>query len=85
MQNHFLKSKLLYQILTEPNFHQNNIEILTYRGLISATNSDTVESPPDESNITEGTSDAVALFVIPLGHSLVKFSEGNEHTVMHNI
>lgn len=44
---------------------------MTYRGLISATNSATVESLPAESDIPAGTSDVV-LFVTPLGHSLVK-------------
>lgn len=44
--------------------------MITYRGLISATNSDTVGSLPDESEISEGTFD-VTPFVTPLGHSLV--------------
>lgn len=44
--------------------------MITHRGLISVTNSDTVGSIPDESEISAGTSEVV-LSVTPLGHSLV--------------
>jgi hypothetical protein len=44
---------------------------ITYRGLISATNSDMVESLPGKSENPWGRSDVDALFVTPLGHSLV--------------
>lgn len=52
-----------------------------YRGLISATISDIVESPINGSDNPEGTPDAAALFVTPLGHSLVTSSEGNEQAL----
>lgn len=48
-----------------------NVYRNTYRGLISPTNSDMVESLPMESESPAGMSEAVALFVTPLGHSLV--------------
>jgi hypothetical protein len=46
--------------------------LIAYRGLISATNSDTEESEPVVSKNPAGISEAEALFVTPLGHSLVK-------------
>lgn len=46
--------------------------MITHRGLISVTNSDTVGSLPDESEISTGAFDVVP-FVTPLGHSLVFF------------
>lgn len=58
--------------------------INTYRGLISATNSDTVESQPDESEIPCRTSDVEALFTTPLGHSLVICSHGSKLTERMN-
>lgn len=43
----------------------------TYRGFISATSSATISSPLNESENPWGRSDVAALFVTPLGHSLV--------------
>ena len=48
----------------------NNFPISTYRGLISPTSSDMVESLPDESEIPGGILDVTAPFVTPVGHSL---------------
>jgi hypothetical protein len=51
-----------------------------YRGLISCTNSDMVESLPVESENPAGISEAAAPFVTPLGHSLVIMNQGNKQT-----
>lgn len=47
-----------------------------YRGLISCTNSDMVESLPLDSENSAGMSEADAPFVTPLGHSLVIMNQG---------
>lgn len=44
---------------------------ITYRGFISATSSDMVESLANASDNPWGRSDVAALFVTPLGQSLV--------------
>lgn len=44
---------------------------IAYRGFISATSSAMIDSPPNESENPWGGSDVAALFVTPLGHSLV--------------
>ena len=49
-----------------------------YRGLISATNSDIIESLPVESDSPAGMSEVAALFVTPVGHSLVIINQGNQ-------
>lgn len=51
-----------------------------YRGLISCTNSDMVESLPLDSENPAGMSEAAAPFVTPLGHSLVIMNQGNQQT-----
>ena len=57
---------------SDSTFLYNDHAVLpTYRGLISATNSDMVESLPGKSENPWGRSDVDALFVTPLGHSLV--------------
>lgn len=51
--------------------HTGIAQSITYRGFISATNSDMVESLPNESENPRGRSDVAAPCVTPLGHSLV--------------
>lgn len=51
-----------------------------YRGLISCTNFDMVESLPVESENPAGMSEAATPFVTPLGHSLVIMNQGNQKT-----
>lgn len=51
-----------------------------YRGLISFTISDIVESLPAESENPAGISEAAALLVTPIGHSLVIRNQGNQQT-----
>lgn len=51
-----------------------------YRGLISCTNSDMAESLPIESENPAGMSKTAALFVTPLGHSLVIMNQGDQQT-----
>lgn len=57
--------------------HDTVISKIPYRGLISATNSATVESVPKGSEAPGGISDLAALFVTPLGHLLVIMNQGN--------
>ena len=56
------------------NHFRAAISRVPYRGLISATNSETVESLPKGSDIPGGILDVDAPFVTPLGHSLVKIN-----------
>lgn len=51
-----------------------------YRGLISCTNSDMVESLPTASESPAGMSKVAALLVTPLGHSLVIMNQGSEQS-----
>lgn len=62
---------LEHEVSQSVNRKMNLTGTVTYRGLISAANSATVESLPKESEIPAGISDADALFVTPVGHSLV--------------
>jgi hypothetical protein len=71
------KTKYLFNeaVNSDPTFMYNdpyrNNQSVTYRGFISATNSDMVESLPNESENPRGRSDVAAPYVTPLGHSLV--------------